>query len=280
MMQASYGDDTALPSGAWVYNGPSAEALADLESARTEVIKTETEQRLRIAEDAHRQMLAMAKEQADAETEARENVGRAYESLYSSTASMGVQAMVGATQDYMYRSIEAQGAAERAALGDSMAARLAAEEVKRQAFEASAAAFMRSTGDQLVSVGTKAMIEGGIISLNPATPGAGIPMAVAGAAAIGVGLSMGAQGAKMQQAQQTAVLKAGMRGAKLDEQRKARDGGVGTGRGGRGRSGGGGRDDRDPVQIVNVWGVDGPQAEDQARRTVRSNRLARRRGFA
>jgi hypothetical protein len=58
---------------------------------------------------------------------------------------------------------------------------------------------------------------------------------------------------------------------------------VGTGERGFGRrskqSGGGSSGDSGPLQIVNVWGVDGPQAEDQARRTVADQRLARRRGF-
>ena len=120
------------------------------------------------------------------------------------------------------------------------------------------------------------MFEGAIISANPLTPGAGIPMAVAGAAAIAAGLTMGGTGLAMQENAGTSIAKASARGAAIDERREA----VGTGERGFGRRSkqtGGGTEDRGPLQIVNVWGVDGPQAEDQARRTVRSLRTAERR---
>lgn len=56
------------------------------------------------------------------------------------------------------------------------------------------AAFLTSTGQQLVASGTRAVFEGAIISSNPATPGAGALMIGAGVAAIGVGVGMGAAG--------------------------------------------------------------------------------------
>lgn len=63
-----------------------------------------------------------------------------------------------------------------------------------RAIEAAAAAALASIGQQLIGIGAKGIFEGAIISLNPATPGAGIPMMAMGAAAVAAGAAMGGIG--------------------------------------------------------------------------------------
>lgn len=66
---------------------------------------------------------------------------------------------------------------------------------QEQAFERASASFLSSIGSQLVGIGTKAIIEGAIISANPLTPGAGAPMIALGAGAVATGIGLGAAGA-------------------------------------------------------------------------------------
>lgn len=66
---------------------------------------------------------------------------------------------------------------------------------EEHAAEKAGVALLRSVGNQLVGIGTRAVIEGAIISANPLTPGAGLPMVGLGTLAIATGIGMGAAGA-------------------------------------------------------------------------------------
>lgn len=65
---------------------------------------------------------------------------------------------------------------------------------QEKALERAVAGFLASTGQQIAAIGLRAVIEGGIHSVNPAAPGSGAPMIAAGLAAIGIGMSMAGGG--------------------------------------------------------------------------------------
>lgn len=211
------------------------------EDARNEMMK----ERERAEKEAHEDALRRARELADDQKKAIDEQKASYASLGQSIESTFLVTGVGAVQGYIDAKLKGEQAAEQLAL----------------------AGFMSSVGQQLVGIGTKAIFEGAIISANPLTPGLGAPMIGIGLGAIAAGVTMGAGGSAIAAA---AAKPPGSGG-----------GGVGTGERGFGRrsrqAAGGGSSDSGPLQIVNVYGVDGPQAEDQARRTVRDLRLADRR---
>jgi hypothetical protein len=139
---------------------------------------------------------------------------------------------------------------------------------EEHAAEKALASFLKSTGGQLVGIGTKAIFEGAAISANPLTPGAGLPLMGIGAAAVAAGLAMGAGGTAM------GHTAAGGQVGKPLQSGGAPERGVGAGTGGGGRSGSGGQ-----VVFINNYGVYGPSAEDSAREQTRMARTARRRGI-
>lgn len=62
--------------------------------------------------------------------------------------------------------------------------------------KASAGAMIESIGDFMVADGTRAMLQGAVMSANPLTPGIGGPLIAAGAIELAAGLGLGAVGAR------------------------------------------------------------------------------------
>jgi hypothetical protein len=195
-----------------------------------------------MAEDAHRQILAMEAERQLAADETAAVVTNGVISVITMSAQLAVA--------------DAKG--HKAMMAQMLGATVSA-----------AGGFITMKGGEALAAGlSRAFISSGT------DPGA--------YAAIAGGTALILAGQAVQQGGPAAIN--GLMGVNGSASSGGRSGGVSTGERGFGRrsrqsSGSGGTSDK-PAQIVNVWGVDGPQAEDQARRTVRSNRLARRRGFA
>jgi hypothetical protein len=143
------------------------------------------------------------------------------------------------------------------------------------AAERAMAAFMRSTGQQIVGVGTKAVWEG--ITMNAVVPGSGVPAMAAGAAAIAAGIGMGAAGSAMTASMSRADAQNAGRGTLSRDREMMNERGTGSVRGGGG--GGGGRGSAAPVNVTVNYGVGGPPAEDTAREVARAIEKAHRRGF-
>lgn len=142
---------------------------------------------------------------------------------------------------------------------------LAKDLVMQQEFaaEMAAASVLSGIGQQLVGLGTKAMIEGTLISLNPLTPGLGVPLLVAGGAAIAAGIGMGAGGAAI-----SANIGGRSSGASREQgvNRPRPGSGASTSSGGNG------------VNLTINYGVAGPASEDTAREIGRVMRVGERRG--
>lgn len=205
----------------------------DLEAAEKEKTRIAAEAEKKRKEDAER----LAKEKADAvkaiEKQQADFVGGIQQAAASQLLSTG--------QAYIDAKIKGEKDAEQKAV----------------------ASFLSATGQQLVASGTRAIFEGAIISANPLTPGAGLPMIGMGAAAIAAGVGMGAAGTAM---------------APPPEAKGG--GGAARDRGAAPRSSRGGSDGG-PL-VVNVsYGVGGPLPEDTAREIARVMRTGnRRRGAA
>jgi hypothetical protein len=144
---------------------------------------------------------------------------------------------------------------------NSYFAMLAAGE--EHAAEKATAAFLSGVGNQLVGLGTKAVIEGALMNL--ALPGTGIPLMAGGAAAIGVGIGMGAGGAALG----ASIPSGSSSGGSLDR-------GVNSGRAGSGAGGGNGGGQ---VVINYVHGVYGTGPTEIAKATQEGIKTARRRGL-
>lgn len=124
---------------------------------------------------------------------------------------------------------------------------------QEKAFELASASFLQSTGQQLVGLGTKAVWEGAIISANPLTPGAGLPMVGIGLGAIAAGIGMGAGGAALAASASPPLSAGSGRGAETR----------GTGFGG-GNTGGGGN--TVVVESINIsYAAAGPAPEQTGR---------------
>lgn len=135
---------------------------------------------------------------------------------------------------------------------------------QKHAAEEATAAFLTGTGNQLVGIGTKAILEGAIISANPLTPGAGIGMIGLGAAAIGVGIGMGAGGAAISAAiPRDGGTEKARRDRGIDAPRSGSASGSGAPSGG--------------LTVNHYYAVGGPLAEDSARATVDLFKVAQRR---
>lgn len=168
--------------------------------------------------------------------EAQDKIRQGYQDVYGAGLSATLSGATGALQGFITDVATGQeNAAERAA-----------------------AAFLTSTGNQLVGIGTKAVIEGAIISANPLTPGLGLPMMGLGAAAIGVGIGMGAGGAAIS-ASIASPASAGSGSS------AARDPGVNRGSGGRG----GGSSEGDGF-VVNVTFAGAGPAPEQVGESINS----------
>jgi hypothetical protein len=185
---------------------------------------------------------ALRMEEIQKEQDNLEMIRKGYQDLYTDWMPGALNNGLGAFQGFIDGVIE----------GDEYAAQKAT------------AAFMKSTGNQLVGIGTKALFEGAV--MNTAVPGSGIPMMAVGGLAIAAGVGMGAGS--------TAISVGVGKAETRDEERKqaaedrakerekaAKERGTGgrSARGSGGSSGGGG------VTIVNQWGVAGPTADEQAR---------------
>ena len=191
---------------------------------------------------------AMRMEDLEKQEAALAKIRQGYESVYVGAVSGATSAATSSVQQYLDGIITGEEHAAEKAL----------------------ASFLRSTGGQLVGIGTKAIFEGAAISANPFTPGAGLPMMGIGAAAIAAGLAMGAGGAAIGH-----VSAGGQIGKPIADKGSAPERGVNQGRAGGGRGGSGGGQ----VVFINNYGVYGPSAEDSAREQTRMARTARRRGI-
>ena len=137
-------------------------------------------EQLRQTEELERARLDAAKRAADERIRIEEEVARRTQEINEKTASVSVDIASGAVGLLV-------GAANEIVTG--------AFAGKENIVEMATANFLAGIGNQLVGIGTKALIEGAIISANPLTPGAGAPMMLLGAGAIAAGIGMGAAGA-------------------------------------------------------------------------------------
>lgn len=196
--------------------------------ARKELQAAKTEERItaKLAREAE----ARARKQEEANRRVEESYDRLYGSVFESTLSNAT----GALDTFIQASVQGH----------------------KDAAKEAAAAFLKSEGQQLVGIGTRAIVEGGIISLNPLTPGAGAPMVAAGVAAIGIGIGMGAGGA--------ALSPAATAGGGGSLSSAATDRGVN-------RSGGGGGSGGAAAQSVTIiYGAAGPAPQDTGRQVFKA----------
>ena len=150
----------------WEETGPTREMFdreqmrqaGEMEKARVDAAKKAAEERIKIEEE----------------------VARRTEEINNKTANISVEIATGAVGLLT-------GAANEIFTG-IMSGR---EDVVQMA----TANFLSGLGSQLVGIGTKALIEGAIISANPLTPGAGAPMMALGGLAVAAGIGMGGVGA-------------------------------------------------------------------------------------
>lgn len=180
--------------------------MADLEeNARREGARRARQQALAEREQRRSEM-KMAWEDFDQEQKAKLDSARAAEDarLDVLRAALEEEKRIAAEREALYRQVDAsiRGMAEdglSAVVSSTVAsAQILAEGIatgEEMAAERAGVAFLQSTGNQLVGIGTKAIIEGAIISANPLTPGLGAPMIGLGLAAVATGIGMGAAGA-------------------------------------------------------------------------------------
>lgn len=229
----------------------------ETEANMRDLIATEekfAEQERKRFEDAEKEKTKIAKEQAkeraEAEKKAAKEKADAIKAIEQKQADFvggiqqaAVSQLLSTTQGYIDAKIKGEKDAEQKAV----------------------ASFLSATGQQLVASGTRAIFEGAIISANPLTPGAGLPMIGMGTAAIAAGLTMGGVGTAM--TPPPADAKGG--------------GGAARDRGAAPRSSRGGGGDGGPLVINVSYGVGGPLPEDTAREIARVMRTGnRRRGTA
>lgn len=205
-------------------------AFEDAEKEKTRIAKREAKERAKAE-------LKEAKEKADA----IKAIEQKQADFVGGIQQAAVSQLLSTTQSYIDAKIKGEKDAEQKAV----------------------ASFLSATGQQLVASGTRAIFEGAIISANPLTPGAGLPMIGMGAAAIAAGVGMGAAGSAM---------------APPPEAKGG--GGAARDRGASPRSSRGGGDGG-PLVINVSYGVGGPLPEDTAREIAKVMRTGnRRRGAA
>lgn len=138
------------------------------------------QEQLRQFQEAEKARVEAAKKAADERVKIEEEAAKRTQEIQSKTTQIGVDAASGAV-DLL--------------IGTTNDLVIAAVTGQENAAEKASAAFLSGIGSQLVGIGTKALIEGAIISANPLTPGAGAPMMLLGGAAIAAGIGLGAAGA-------------------------------------------------------------------------------------
>jgi hypothetical protein len=148
-------------------------------------------------------------------------------------------------------------------LADYISAKIEGEEYAEQK---AVAAFLSSTGQQLIASGVRGVFEGAILSANPLTPGAGAGMIATGAVAIAAGAAMTGGGA---------AVTASIPSEASSPTSSTRDPGASP------RSSGGGSGSGGPMIINVAYGAGGPLPEDLAREIARAvDSGDRRRGAA
>jgi hypothetical protein len=144
-------------------------------------------------------------------------------------------------------------------LADYISAKIEGEEYAEQK---AVAAFLSSTGQQLIASGVRGVFEGAILSANPLTPGAGAGMIATGAVAIAAGVAMSGGGA---------AVTASIPSEASSPTSSTRDPGASP------RSSGGGSGSGGPMVVNIAYGVAGPLPEDTARAIHRELRSGDRR---
>lgn len=127
------------------------------------------------------------------------------------------------------------------------------------------ASFLSATGQQLVASGTRALFEGAILSSNPLTPGAGVPMMVAGGAAIGVGIGMGAAGSAVSYSAAGGIMGRALPTDAAKTERGPTSGSLGSG---------GTRTEAGTSLTIVYGGLSGPTADQGLRAFTRAQGMA------
>jgi hypothetical protein len=210
-------------------------------AAREALIIAGEESRVAAVKKANEQIDNLRMQDLVAQERALSQVRDLYKSTYEDAATGAFTSAVGAANDYFIM----------LAKGEEHAA------------EKATAAFLSGVGNQIVGLGTKAVIEGALMNL--ALPGTGIPLMAGGAAAIGVGIGMGAGGAALG----ASIPSGSSSGGSLDR---------GVNSGGAGGSSGGGGNGGPHVEVHN-YGVYSPTPEGTSRATTDALRRAQRRGL-
>lgn len=185
----------------------------------------EFDRRFRIEADYAQRRIDLNQFATDEMIKANQKIGESWDNLYGDALQGALGNGISAVQGFIGAVISGE----------------------EHAAEKATAAFLSSTGNQLVGIGTKAIFEGAAISANPLTPGAGAGMIGVGIAAIGAGIGMGAGAAAI-----TASLP-----SDKSTGAGARDRGVNSGR----RSGGSGSRDGEGFVINVTFAGAGPAPE-------------------
>jgi hypothetical protein len=143
------------------------------------------------------------------------------------------------------------------------------------AFELVSSYLMAQAGSALIGSGIKLAGEAVVSGLTPGLQPVAAAQGAGAAALIGSGLALGGASAALGKL----AIPAPGATSPTKTRSDSRESGVGTGPGGFGRASGGNGSYGQTVQVINVYGVSGPQAEDRARMTARDLWLANRRGM-
>jgi hypothetical protein len=247
-------------------------AIRDNEAAMDDVIRRMREQedfaasvgptaemfqqaQLKQFQDAEKAKADAASKAAEDRVKIEEEAAKRIEDIQNKTAQVGVDVASGATALLI-------GTVNDLVIGAVSGQEMAAEKA--------AAAFLSGIGNQLVGIGTKALIEGAIISANPLTPGLGAPMVGLGALAIATGIGLGAAGAGISAAISGAPTGAGTAGPS-----PATTATTATPMGA-GRISSGGRDGGGPMQEAITYVFNAPVFGDQNRSAKQVAMLQRR----
>ena len=203
-------------------------------------------------QDAEKAKADAARKAAEERVKIEEEAAKRIEDIQTKTTQVGVDAASGATALLI-------GTVNDLVIGAVSGQEMAAEKA--------AAAFLSGIGNQLVGIGTKALIEGAIISANPLTPGAGAPMMGLGALAIATGIGLGAAGAGISTAIAGAPTGAGTAGPSPATTATPM---------GAGRISSGGRDGGGPMQEAITYVFNAPVFGDQNRSARQVAMLQRR----
>jgi hypothetical protein len=215
------------------------------ESARLDAIKQANDAAIREMEEFTKE----GEKEADALIEIQERAAKESKEVWANfgmtTASVAFSGLFSASQEFF----------ELAAQGSEFAA------------QSAAASFLKSTGNQIVSMGVQNVIKGSLYALDPITAAAAPGLIAGGSAAIATGVAMGAGGAAIS----GSIPKPGSKGGGAPRER---------GTGPRRKSTGGGKSGGAGTVINVVYnGQSGPAAEDTARALSKRLKLARARRY-